>query len=61
MVAVLVVGVAGGEDGAVKLKLGVACCVAIMVRMPGVESRYRSFDAGLKVLEAVEDISKGEK
>jgi hypothetical protein len=30
MVAVEVVGVAGGEEGPVKLKLGVACCVAIL-------------------------------
>lgn len=33
---VAVVGVAGGEDGPVKLKLGEACCVA-MVFIPSVK------------------------
>lgn len=31
------VGVAGGEEGPAKLKLGIACCVAI-VCIPDVES-----------------------
>jgi hypothetical protein len=60
MAKVAVVGVAGGEEGPEKLKLGVACCVAI-VRIPGIESNDLDLYARLKVLMAVEGISKREK
>jgi hypothetical protein len=59
MVEVAVVGVAGGEEGPAKLKLGVACCVAIVC----IQVKWSGFDlyAGLKASVADEDISKREK
>lgn len=49
------------RGGPRKIKIGSCMLRSHIVRIPGVESNCRDLYAGLKALEAAEDISKGEK